>query len=345
LSEKNIQAHLSKNVSFLGMGIMGAAMAANLARKGARVKVWNRSPGRPGLKIASEAGGHVCPDLKTCLDGAELVFTCLGDVPDVQSVLTGAGGVMELAAAGTVVVDFSTIGPAAARAIALKLQSVSIAFLDAPVTGGDVGAREGSLTIMVGGDEQIFHQIEPYLLAMGKNVRFCGPSGAGQALKLANQTLCALNLVGVCEAMRMAQDLGLDQKLVVEVLEQGAGGSWALSNLGRRIVANDLQPAFAMKHMLKDLRLAFENLGQAGRLPGTRLAYDLFEKVVKADGDAAELGTQAMVRAYGQKLSKNSPQSDLQDDHEHHEHHEVEEALEGMECADRIALEWQLDGD
>jgi len=323
---------LTRNVSFLGMGIMGSAMAANLSRKNVNVKVWNRSPERPGIEIARAAGAEVCPKLADAIDGAQLVFSCLGDVADVEAVLTGTSGVCQLAAPGAIVVDFSTIGPAAARALEARLAAAKMVFLDAPVTGGDVGAREATLTIMVGGPESAFREIEPYLLTMGKTVRYCGPIGSGQALKLANQALCALNLVGVCEAMRMVEDLGLDKKLVVEVLEKGAGGSWALSNLGPRIVADDLQPAFAMKHMLKDLRLVFENVPPHGQLPGTRLAYDLFEKVLTMDAGAAELGTQAMVKAYRQ------PGEDAG-----YEGHEVQAALEGMECADRIALEWQLD--
>ncbi len=317
---------MTKTVSFLGMGIMGSAMAANLARQNVKVKVWNRSSNRPGLEVAEQAGAQVCLKLSDALEGGDLVFSCLGDVADVEAVLTGAAGVSQRAAAGVIVVDFSTIGPAAARDIEAKLAAAQMIFLDAPVTGGDVGAREGTLTIMVGGDETIFHQIKPYLAQMGKTVRYCGPTGSGQALKLANQALCALNLVGVCEAMRMVEDLGLDKKLVVDVLEKGAGGSWALSNLGPRIVAGDLQPAFAMKHMLKDLRLVFENVPPQGQFPGTRLAFDLFEKVLAMDAGAGELGTQAMIKAY---------RHDGQ----------VQDALAGTECADRIALEWQLDGE
>ncbi len=328
---------MTKNVCFLGMGIMGSAMAANLARKNLKVKVWNRSSTRPGLEVAEQAGAIVCQKLSDALAGADLVFSCLGDVADVESVLTGPAGVSQRAGAGAIVVDFSTIGPAAARDIEAKLAAAQMIFLDAPVTGGDVGAREGTLTIMVGGDEAIFHQVEPYLQQMGKTVRYCGPTGSGQAIKLANQALCALNLMGVCEAMRMVEDLGLDKKLVVDVLEKGAGGSWALSNLGPRIVAGDLQPAFAMKHMLKDLRLVFENVPAQGQFPGTRLAFDLFEKVLAMDAGAGDLGTQAMIKAYRRQADGAGCAK--------HDGHEVQDALEGMECADRIALEWQLDGE
>lgn len=320
---------LPKKVAFLGMGIMGAAMAANLARV-ATVSVWNRSTGRPGLAIAEQAGATVCQHLKDCLDGAEIVFTCLGDECDVDLVLTGPAGVGELAESGAVVVDFSTIGPKAARLVGEKLKAAGMSFLDAPVTGGDIGAREGTLTIMVGGEKEAFEAMAPYLEPLGKTIKYCGQSGSGQALKLANQTLCAVNLIGVCEAMKMAQELGLDHKLVVEVLEGGAGGSWSLSNLGRRIVKDDFAPGFGMQHMLKDLRLSFENLSGQGAYPGTELALSLFQQALAAAADEAaltdvepqqiatqlNLGTQAMIKAYQQQGE-----------------------------TDRIALEWQLDGE
>ncbi len=328
----NEKAALTKRISFLGMGIMGAAMAANLApclaRDGGRLKVWNRSSGSPGVAIAKAAGAEVFAHLKDCLAGSDIVFSCLGDERDVESVLTGPGGVSELAAPGCLVVDFSTIGPKAARLIEKSLARANMKFLDAPVTGGDIGAKQGTLTIMVGGDFAAFEQVEPYLETMGKTIRHCGKSGNGQALKLANQTLCALNLIGVCEAISMAEELGLDKALVVDVLENGAGGSWSLTNLGRRILANDLSPGFATNHMLKDLRLAFENLDPAGRLPGTRLAFELFEEAMVAAGKdskierpSQELGTQAMIKAY-----------------------QVKEAAPGR-AGDRITLEWQLDAE
>lgn len=328
---ENAKAALTKSVSFLGMGIMGAAMAANLApavaSSGGRLKVWNRSTGRAGIELAKAAGAENFAHLKDCLAGSEIVFSCLGDERDVGLVLTGPGGVSEFAAPGCVVVDFSTIGPKAARSIAKSLASADMQFLDAPVTGGDSGAKQGTLTIMVGGDLAAFQALVPYLETMGKTIRHCGKSGNGQALKLANQTLCALNLIGVCEAISMAEELGLDKKLVVDVLENGAGGSWSLSNLGRRILSDDMAPGFATNHMLKDLRLAFENLDSAGRLPGTRLAFELFEEAMATVGKEAsqELGTQAMIKAYQERKV-----------------YQQKELAPGR-AGDRITLEWQLD--
>ncbi|MCC7529939.1 MAG: NAD(P)-dependent oxidoreductase [Candidatus Melainabacteria bacterium] len=291
-------------IAYLGLGLMGEAMAVNLARAGLNVVGWNRTPGKPGEVALLTAGGKVARSLEDAVSGAGVIFTCLGDIEDVEQVLLKAGGVIECAAPGTVIADFSTIGPEAARRIFASLNSKGMHFLDAPVTGGDVGARNATLTIMVGGDEEPFQKALAYLEKVGKTIKRCGPSGSGQALKLCNQILCAVNMISVCEAFHLAKQLGVDENLVVDVLSAGAGGSWALTNLGPRIIKSDFAPGFALKHMLKDLRLVFENLdGKSDELPGTKLARELFKQVGengdKAGGGAnGARGTQAMSLAY-----------------------------------------------
>ncbi|MBU6454225.1 MAG: NAD(P)-dependent oxidoreductase [Cyanobacteria bacterium REEB67] len=290
------------------MGIMGAAMAFNLLKAGHVLKVWNRSQSRPVLQELAAAGAVVESDLSACLKGAAVVFTCLGDENDVLDRLTGeADSVLSCLAAAqgrAIVVDFSTIGPATARLIAAKLEAGGLSFLDAPVTGGDVGAKNATLTIMVGGREDDFNQVLPLLQSMGKNIRYCGAAGAGQALKLCNQVLCAVNMISVCEAFTLAGDLELDPALVVDVLQTGAGGSWALANLGKRILQDDLKPAFSLRNMLKDLRLVFDSLEKesdicAAHLPGTALSASLFKQVADESVEAPDsYGTQAMIRAY-----------------------------------------------
>jgi 3-hydroxyisobutyrate dehydrogenase len=297
------------------MGIMGSAMAFNLLKAGHGLKVWNRSQSRAVLAELAAAGAIVVPELKACVVGAEVVFTCLGDEKDVLSRLTGAeDSILQFGKRGALVVDFSTIGPEAARTIAAKLATASMRFLDAPVTGGDVGAKNATLTIMVGGSQADFEEALPLLNGLGKNIRYCGPVGAGQALKLCNQVLCAVNMVSVCEALSVAQELGLDPALVVDVLGTGAGGSWALTNLGKRILQDDLKPAFSLRNMLKDLRLVFAsyNLDDGSDvspsdsisrskelLPGTALAARLFTLIAGESATAPDdFGTQAMSRAY-----------------------------------------------
>lgn len=301
------QAENSK-IAYLGLGLMGQAMAVNLARAGLNVTGWNRTAGKAGEAALLEAGGKFEKGLADAVADADIIFTCLGDIADVEEVVLGQSGIAGSAKKGAVVADFSTIGPEAAKNIYEGLKAQQMHFLDAPVTGGDVGARNATLTIMVGGDEEPFKKALFAFEKMGKTIRHCGPSGSGQALKLCNQILCAVNMISVCEAFQLAKQLGVDENLIVGVLSAGAGGSWALTNLGPRIINSDLAPGFALKHMLKDLRLVFENIdGKTELLPGTKMARDLFSAVEQSggakDGGASggagdRLGTQAMILAY-----------------------------------------------
>ncbi|NEP45225.1 MAG: NAD(P)-dependent oxidoreductase [Okeania sp. SIO2H7] len=287
-------------IAFLGLGVMGAPMTANLARNGFSVKAWNRTPNRPGIDIAAEAGATIVSSIGEAVESVDAIFTCLGDVPDVEEVILGSGGVVEKAKPGALVVDFSTIGPNAVKKIAAELESHDIRFMDAPISGGDIGAQKGTLTIMVGGSERDFHGCLPMFEAMGKNIRLCGPVGSGQAVKLCNQVLCALNLVGLCEAFELAKEQDIDFNLVVEVCSTGAAGSWALTNLGPKIAESDFAPGFKIEHIIKDLRLVLESMEASTReLPGVELSDRFFKLVKELDGNTGgELGTQAMIRAY-----------------------------------------------
>ena len=285
--------------AFLGLGLMGGSMAANLARHGYEVKAWNRTSDRPGVKIAADAGANIVDSIQAAVRDVEIVFTCVGDVPDVEEVLLGSG-VINHAQANALIVDMSTIGSVAAKEIGQQLQQQNLRFMDAPVSGGDIGAQNGTLTIMVGGKDADFQECLPLLEAMGKNITLCGDVGSGQGVKMCNQVLASLTMVGICEAMQLAKHQGIDPNLVVEVCGTGAAGSWALSNLGEKIVNKDYNPGFAIEHMVKDLRLAQSvNETSEHNLPGTELADRLF-KAVRAmdDGQGKEQGTQAMIRAY-----------------------------------------------
>jgi len=289
-----------KQIAFLGLGLMGGYMAANLAQAGFAVKAWNRTPTRPGVQIASEGGATITDTIKEAVATADFIFTCVGDVPDVEEVLIGANGVIHYAPENAVIVDMSTIGPEAARAIANSLQNKGFRFLDAPVSGGDIGAKNGTLTIMAGGEEADFTACQPYFNAMGKNIHLCGPVGSGQGVKMCNQVLCSLHMVGLSEALLLAQKQGIDPNLIVNVCSTGAAGSWALANLGPKIAENDYNPGFAIKHILKDLRLVLASAQASDQnLPGVDLATEMF-KIVRDldDGMGNEQGTQAMIRAY-----------------------------------------------
>lgn len=291
---------MTKQVAFLGLGLMGGAMAANLARHGYQVKAWNRTSDKPGVTIAAEGGATIVDSISAAVSDAEIVFSCLGDVPDVEEVLLGQAGVVKYSQPGTLLVDMSTIGSDAAKKIGQALQQQKLRFMDAPVSGGDIGAKNGTLTIMVGGNETDFAECKPLLETMGKNITLCGEIGSGQGVKMCNQVLASLYMVGLCEAMQLAKQQGIDPNLIVEVCSTGAAGSWALSNLGTKIINNDYEPGFAIKHIVKDLRLVQEiNQTSGDNLPGTELADRLF-KIVEAmdNGQGKEQGTQAMIRAY-----------------------------------------------
>lgn len=292
--------NMKQKIAFLGLGLMGGYMSANLARHGFPIKGWNRTPNRPGSEFALIAGVEIVPTLELAVNSADIVFICVGDIPDVEQVIFGVGGVREFARPDTLIVDMSTIGTNAARQIGARLKQNNLRFLDAPVSGGDIGAKNGTLTIMVGGEAEDFANCQEALLAMGKTIKFCGPVGSGQAVKMCNQILCALNMVGLCEAIEMAKQQEIDPNLIVEICSTGAAGSWALANLGPKIINADLAPGFAIKHILKDLRIIKETIqAQNGDLPGVDLADSLFKIVQNMDdGKGQEQGTQGMIRAY-----------------------------------------------
>ena len=293
-------------------------MAANLARHGYSVRAWNRTSDRPGVKIAAAAGASIVGSIEAAVKHAELVFTCVGDIPDVESVLLGATGVVKYAKPKTLIVDMSTIGSVAAKQIGRQLEQQNLKFMDAPVSGGDVGAQNGTLTIMVGGSQTDFAECLPLFEAMGKNITLCGEVGSGQGVKMCNQILCSVYMVGLCEAMQLAKHQGIDPNLIVEVCGTGAAGSWALSNLGGKIIDGDYAPGFAIKHMVKDLRLVQSINESEDRLPGTELAARLFKAVRAMDkGQAQEQGTQAMIRAYQSSEGKKSCDFDPERSIEH----------------------------
>lgn len=287
---------MQKQLAFLGLGVMGTPLAINLARQGYPLKVWNRTANKPSIAAVEAAGGQFQATLREAVAEAEVIFTCLGDVPDGEEVLLGAEGVISYARAHSLIIDFSTIGRTAAQRWAQTLSEKCLRFLDAPVSGGDVGAWQGTLTIMVGGEEADLQAAKPYLESLGKNIVHCGPVGSGQAVKLCNQVLVALNMVGLCEAIALAQQQGIEPALMLEVCATGAAGSWALTHLGPKIVAADLEPGFMVRHLLKDLRLVQESLTKD--LPGVSLAQQQFQQLSQLpQGDRQ--GTQALIRCYG----------------------------------------------
>ncbi len=285
---------MATSVGFIGLGIMGSGMARNVLRAGFPLVVWNRTASKAEPLLAEGARWAGSP--AEVARGAEVVVICVSDTPDVEAVLFGPSGVAEGAAPGTVVVDCSTIAPNAARSFAERLAARGVRFLDAPVSGGDVGAREGTLAIMVGGEKEAFERALPVLEAMGRTIRHVGPSGSGQVVKLCNQVAAGLNLLAMAEAVLLAERSGVDPQTMLEVVAQGAAGSWMIANLGPRAARGDFAPGFMVDLMQKDLRLVMEQ-AEASRtpLPGAALVQQLY-RALQAQGRGRD-GTQAIVDA------------------------------------------------
>jgi 3-hydroxyisobutyrate dehydrogenase len=284
-----------KRIGFIGLGIMGRPMSQNLLKAGYTLTVYNRSKG--AAEELASAGAKVAGSPRQVAAESDVVITMVTDTPDVEQVILGPGGVIEAAREGLVVIDMSTISPKVTRAISAKLSAAGAQMLDAPVSGGDKGAREGTLTIMVGGPEAAFSDCLPILQAMGKKIVRMGESGAGQLTKLANQILVVGNMMGVCECLVFAKKAGLDQKLVIESLSAGAASSWSLVNLGPKAVDRDFAPGFKVKLLQKDLKLVLSSGDELDlALPSTSAAHQLYN-ALQAAGSGEE-GTQALIKVF-----------------------------------------------
>ncbi|MCX7617254.1 NAD(P)-dependent oxidoreductase [Tepidiforma sp.] len=283
-----------ERVGFIGLGIMGGPMAANLLRAGFALTVWNRTPAK--AEPLAELGAAVAGSPAEVASRSGVTFTCVTASRDVEEVVLGPGGVIEGAAPGSIVVDCSTVAPATARLLHARLAERGIGFLDAPVSGGDVGAKAGTLAIMAGGDPAVFERALPALQAMGKTIVHVGPAGAGQVVKLCNQVAGGLNLLAMAEAISLCRRSGVDPAKMLEVVSAGAAGSWMLQHLGPRAVAGDFAPGFMVDLMQKDLGLVLDAAHETHTpLPGTALVRQLFEMLQARD--RGRDGTQAIVEA------------------------------------------------
>jgi 3-hydroxyisobutyrate dehydrogenase len=279
-------------IAFIGLGIMGLPMAGHLLAAGNQVTVHTRTRSKAEALLARGARWADCP--ADAARQAQAVFICVPDTPDVERVILGETGIASVARAGQIVVDHSTISPAATRQMAQALSSKGVQFLDAPVSGGDVGARNATLSIMVGGDEQAFGKMRPLLEKIGKTITYVGPSGSGQLTKLTNNILVAITNLGVCEALTFAKGNGLDLHKTLAAIGGGAAGSWQLTNLGPRMIASDFKPGFMIKLQQKDLRLALEAATEPTlKLPALDLVHRLFAQAIE-QGRSDE-GTQALI--------------------------------------------------
>jgi 3-hydroxyisobutyrate dehydrogenase len=283
-----------KRIGFIGLGVMGASMASLLLGGGYELTVFNRTKEKAELLLAKGAKWAETP--AEVAASSEVVITIVGYPKDVEDVYLGPNGILETKKGGYVV-DMTTSSPILAKRIFKEAKAKGIAALDAPVSGGDIGARNGQLVIMVGGERQAFNELKPIFELMGRTIRYFGEAGSGQYTKMVNQIAIASGMVGVAEAVAFAKKAGLDVTEVIETISGGAAASWTLSNLAPRMVRGDTAPGFFIKHIIKDMKIALECAEEMHlEMPGLQLAKRLYDQL-SARG-MEECGTQTLIQWY-----------------------------------------------
>ena len=285
-------------LGWIGTGVMGRSMCSHLLRAGYSISIYNRSEAK--TKDLVDSGATLCKSPLEVATQSDIVFTMVGFPADVEEVILGEFGTLNGLAPGTVLVDMTTSRPSLAQRIYSAASSKGVASLDAPVSGGDIGAQEARLSIMVGGDRFIFEALNPLWTLMGKTFVYQGLAGCGQHTKMVNQILIASSMVGLCEALLYASRSGLNPKTVLSSVSTGAAGSWSLSNLAPRILENDYSPGFFVNHFVKDLGIVLEEASKMKlELPGVELAKRLYIQLQNL-GHGNE-GTQALWRVVNQQ--------------------------------------------
>ncbi len=288
---------MKPSVGWIGTGVMGTSMAGHLLTAGYPLGVHTRSVGKAAPLLS--AGAIWFDNPSDLAANHDIVISIVGYPRDVEEIYGGESGVLSDSGSDRkcrIAIDMTTSQPALARSLFEKGAEVGISFLDAPVSGGDVGARNGTLSIMVGGDEASYREVLPIFEVLGDEIRLQGGPGSGQHTKMVNQTIIASTMIGMCEGLVYARKAGLDPASVLHSVSGGAAGSWSLSNLAPRILDDDYAPGFFVEHFVKDMEIALDECGRMGiDLPGLALARKLYEEVVTSGGE--KLGTQALYSA------------------------------------------------
>lgn len=278
-------------IGWIGLGVMGSSMCGHLVDNGFSATVYTRTKSKAQTLLDKGAAWAESPN--AVAKNSDVIFSIVGFPSDVRQVLLGPDGALNGAATGSVLVDMTTSEPSLAVEVYEAAKAKGIHSVDAPVSGGDVGAKEARLSIMIGGDKEVVESLQPCWQVMGKTIVHQGPAGAGQHTKMVNQTLIATNMIGVCEALLYGCRAGLDLETVMKSVATGAAGSWSLSNLGPRIIANNFDPGFFVEHFIKDMGIALSEANRMGlALPGLALAKQLYE-ALQAQGHGRD-GTHAL---------------------------------------------------
>ncbi|RLQ92927.1 NAD(P)-dependent oxidoreductase [Planomicrobium sp. Y74] len=282
-------------IGFIGTGVMGNSLVKHLLEEGHEVSIYTRTSSKAQNLL--EAGAKWQDSPKLVAADSEVIFTMVGYPSDVKEIYFGDEGIINNAKEGTVLVDMTTSKPELARAIFKAALQKGLAALDAPVSGGDIGARNGLLSIMVGGEKSTFKQVQPLLDLFGGNIVYQGPAGSGQHTKMCNQIIIASNMMGVSESLIYALKAGLDPENVLLSISSGAAGSWSLSNLAPKMISRNFEPGFYIKHFIKDMRIATEEAEAMGlELPALQLSLRLFESL--SEKGYQDKGTQALIVQY-----------------------------------------------
>lgn len=296
-----------QKVGWIGTGVMGAAQAGQLVKAGYPVKAYNHHP-KKALEKAQQYGFEVCTSIAEAAAAADFVFVMVGDPADVEQVFCGPGGLFDSVRPGTVVVDMTTSSPTLAQRLFQLGQEKGISVLDAPVSGGDKGARSATLSIMVGGEQQAFDRALPLLQCMGKTILHMGPAGFGQHTKAANQIAVAGATAAYTEAILYAEKAGLDPRKMLEAIGGGAAGSWQITNMAPRALEGDFAPGFYVRHFIKDMKIIQQEASSRGiSLKMLDCVLELYQQLAAAGGENE--GTQALIRFYRQQTASDSSDS------------------------------------
>ncbi|SFE37172.1 3-hydroxyisobutyrate dehydrogenase [Lentibacillus persicus] len=290
-------------VGLVGTGVMGKSMARNLQKSGYPINVFTRT--KEKAQALLENGAVWKKSISQLANDSDVIITMVGYPSDVEQIYLGQNGIIENAKEGTYVIDMTTSKPALAEEIARQAAERDIHVLDAPVSGGDIGAKNGTLAIMAGGEQDVFNDVMPLFEIMGDNIILQGEAGAGQHTKMVNQIAIASNMIGVCEAIAYAKEAGLNPSRVLDSISTGAAGSFSLSKLAPRMLEGDFEPGFYVKHFIKDMTIALESAREMGlTTPGLELSLKLYQDLaVKGENDS---GTQALIKLF----ERNSRVSD-----------------------------------
>ncbi|MFS1512655.1 NAD(P)-dependent oxidoreductase [Chengkuizengella sp. SCS-71B] len=285
-------------IGFIGIGVMGKSMAGHLLKAGYNLHIYTRTKDKAADLISQ--GATWKNSVIELTRQADVIITMIGYPQDVESIYLGPNGIISNANKGTYLIDMTTSTPTLAKKIAQHAKEKGLFSLDAPVSGGDIGARDARLTIMVGGEAKAFEVCKPILEKMGANIILQGEAGAGQHTKMCNQIAIATNMIGICEAIAYARTSGLDPEKVLQSISTGAAGSWSLSNLAPRIIKEDFEPGFFVKHFIKDMGIALQEASAMGmEMPGLKLAKQLYDELASLGEE--DRGTQALYKLWEKK--------------------------------------------